>query len=81
MALPTCTSGIPSIVDFAIVLSMFMLFVKFFVIVFWLIHFQSVWFMLFNATFINIASISWWAVLLMEETGVHGENYQPVVSH
>jgi hypothetical protein len=37
--------------------------------------------MLFNATFINIASISWWAVLLMEETGVHGENYQPVVSH
>ena len=35
MALPTCTSGIPSIVDFAIVLSMFMLFVKFFVIVFW----------------------------------------------
>jgi hypothetical protein len=45
------------------------------------IHFQSVWFMVFNATFINIAGISWWAVLLMEETGVHGENYQPVVSH
>ena len=35
MALPTCTSGIPSIIDFAIVLSMLMLFVKFFVIVFW----------------------------------------------
>ena len=37
--------------------------------------------MVFNVTFINIAGISWWAVLLMEETGVHGENHRPVVSH
>jgi len=46
-----------------------------------LIHFQLVWFMVFNATFINIAVISWWAVLLVEETGIHGENHRPVVSH
>jgi len=32
--------------------------------------------MVFNATFnMNISVILWWSVLLMEETGVHGENY------
>jgi hypothetical protein len=31
--------------------------------------------MVFNATFHNISVISWRAVLLVEETGVHGENY------
>ena len=30
--------------------------------------------MVFNATFNNIAVISWWSVLLVEETGVPGEN-------
>ena len=30
--------------------------------------------MVFNATFNNISVISWWSVLLVEETGVHGEN-------
>jgi hypothetical protein len=35
-------------------------------------------FMVFNATFKNISVISWWSVLLVEETG---ENHQPVVSH
>jgi hypothetical protein len=50
-------------------------------LIYLLIHFQLVWFMVFNATFINIADISWWAVLLMEETEVHGENHRPVVSH
>jgi hypothetical protein len=33
-----------------------------------------VWFMTFNATFNNISVISWRSVLLMEETGVPGEN-------
>jgi len=30
--------------------------------------------MVFNATFNNISVISWWSVLLVEETGVPGEN-------
>jgi hypothetical protein len=34
-----------------------------------------IWFMVFNATFNNISVISWRSVLLMEETGVYGENY------
>jgi hypothetical protein len=29
--------------------------------------------MMFNAAFNNISIISWWSVLLIEETGVHGE--------
>jgi hypothetical protein len=31
--------------------------------------------MMFNATFNNISDISWWSVLLVEETGVPGKNY------
>ena len=31
------------------------------------------WIMVFKATFNNISVISWWSVLLMEETGVPGE--------
>jgi len=27
------------------------------------------WFMVFNATFNNISAVSWWSVLLVEETG------------
>ena len=38
-------------------------------------------FMVFNATFNNIPVISWWSVLLVEETGVAGENHRPVASH
>jgi hypothetical protein len=30
--------------------------------------------MVFNATFNNISVIWWWAVLVVEETGVPGEN-------
>ena len=37
-------------------------------------------FMLFNVTFNNISVISWWSVLLVEETGVPGENFLPVTS-
>jgi hypothetical protein len=36
--------------------------------------------MVFNATFNNISAISWWSVLLVEETGVPGENHQPAAS-
>ena len=31
--------------------------------------------MVFSATFNNISGISWWSMLLMEETGVPGENH------
>jgi hypothetical protein len=37
--------------------------------------------MVFNATFNNISAISWWSVLLVEETGVPWENHRPVASH
>ena len=37
--------------------------------------------MVFNATFNNISVISWQSVLLVEETGVPGENHLPVTSH
>jgi hypothetical protein len=36
--------------------------------------------MVLNATFNNILAISW-SVLLVEETGVPGENHRPVASH
>jgi hypothetical protein len=35
----------------------------------------SVRVMMFNATFNNISIISWQSVLLVEETGVPGENH------
>ena len=38
-------------------------------------------FMVLNATFNNILVISWLSVLLVEETGVSGENHRPAVSH
>ena len=34
-----------------------------------------VWLIVFNATFNNISVISWWSVLLVEETRVPGENH------
>jgi len=37
--------------------------------------------LVFNATFNNISAISWWSALLVEETGVPGENQRPVASH
>ena len=37
--------------------------------------------MVFNATFNNISVISWRSVLLVEETGVPGENHPPAASH
>ena len=35
----------------------------------------------FNATFNNISVISWWSVLLVDETKLPGENHQPATSH
>ena len=37
--------------------------------------------MVFNATFNNISAISWWLVLLEEETAIAGEKHRPVASH
>jgi hypothetical protein len=37
--------------------------------------------MVFNAIFKNISVISWWSVLLVEETKVPGENHRSVTSH
>jgi hypothetical protein len=37
--------------------------------------------MVLNATFSNISVILWRSVLLIEETGVAGENHRPVASH
>jgi hypothetical protein len=41
---------------------------------------RLIWFMVFNATFNNISVISWWSVLLVEESGVPWENHWPVAS-
>jgi len=41
----------------------------------------SVKVMVLNVTFNNISVISWQSVLLVEETGVPGENHQPAASH
>ena len=37
--------------------------------------------LMFNATFNNISVISWWSVLLVEETGGPRENHRPIGSH
>ena len=37
--------------------------------------------MVFNATFNNISVISWWPVLLVEETEIPGENQRSAASY
>ena len=37
--------------------------------------------MRFNASFDNFSVISWRSVLLVEETGVPGDNHRPAISH
>ena len=37
--------------------------------------------MVFDATFNNISATLWLSVLLVEETGVHGENQRPAASY
>jgi hypothetical protein len=39
------------------------------------------WFIVFSATVNNSSVISWRSVLLVDETGVSGENHRPVASH
>ena len=48
-----------------------------------MLHSALAWFSFImpNATFNNISVISWQSVLLVEETGVTGENHQPVTCH
>jgi hypothetical protein len=45
------------------------------------INFLVLDFMVLNATFNNSSVISWQSVLLVEETGVPGENHRHVASH
>jgi hypothetical protein len=37
--------------------------------------------MVFSATFNSITAISWWSVLLVNETGFFGENHRPVATN
>jgi hypothetical protein len=37
--------------------------------------------MVFNATFNNISVISWWSILLVQETGVPGGNHRPAANN
>ena len=37
-------------------------------------------FIVLNGTFNDMSVISWWSVLLVEETGGPGENHKPVES-
>jgi hypothetical protein len=39
------------------------------------VWFGLVWFMAFNATFNNIAVISWRSILVVKQMGVPGENH------
>ena len=53
----------------------------YYVIICPIIFFLMVGFMVLNTTFNNISVISWLSVLLVEETGVPGENHRSVASH
>jgi hypothetical protein len=46
-----------------------------------IIMFAGVKVVVFKATFNNISLISWQSVLLIEDTGVPGENHRPATSH
>jgi hypothetical protein len=46
-----------------------------------ILQFIRVRIIVFNVTFNNISAISWRSVLLVEETGVPGENHRSVASH
>ena len=51
---------------------------------FWFVSgmiFRFIWFMMLNSTFSNISIISWWSVILVDETGIPGENHRPTASH
>ena len=40
-----------------------------------------VWFMVLISAVDNISAVSWQSLLLVEGTGVPGENHRPVASH
>jgi hypothetical protein len=42
---------------------------------------DGVWCMVFNDPFNKISVISWRSILLVNETGVPGENHRPVASY
>jgi len=52
-------------------------------IVGWFVSFSFLFFfgVVFNATFNNIPVVSWRLVLLMEDTGLSGDNHRSVASH
>ena len=41
----------------------------------------GLWVMVFNATFNNISAISWWSVLLVNETRIPVESHRSAASH
>jgi hypothetical protein len=41
----------------------------------------GLWYLMPHSLINNISVISWWSVLLLEVTGVHGENHRPAASH
>jgi hypothetical protein len=45
------------------------------------VFFTTDCFMVITATFNNISVISWWSVLLVEESGIPGENHRPGASN
>jgi hypothetical protein len=45
------------------------------------VHIFSIRFMVLNVTFNNISVILWRSVLLVEKSGVPGENHRPAASH
>jgi hypothetical protein len=47
----------------------------------WVRPLLGIGFMVFNTTFNTISVISWRSVLLVEETGVPGQNTRPAASH
>jgi len=44
------------------------------VLIHFIFHYLGEGIMVFNATFYNISVISWWSVVLVEKTGVSGDN-------
>ena len=46
-------------------------------------HDKNTWVrvMVFASTFNNMSAISWWSVVLVEETGIPGENHLSAASH
>ena len=44
-------------------------------------HLKGLGVMVFDAIFNNISVMSWRSVLLVEETGVPGENHRPAASY